>query len=179
MSAHGIVSEPDPDVERGLQASVKVFQFAKDQLAALSDEHATITKGELVMLRKAGVAMNNALTRIVKKTNAVEDRLLLEQHLLRQTMSKELTDRDANRARVFEQLRRHQPAEDDGAAVSVPASTASHHTNPLLAPSHAHLCVDRALATVARIDQSFATLNPTGTMHVHGAGLISAHNDIR
>ena len=102
------VVEPDPDVERGLQASVKVFQFAKTRLDALGDaETVTITKTELVMLRKAGAGMNNSLTRLVKKSNAAEDRLILEQHLLWQAVTKEGVDRDANRARVFEQLRRY------------------------------------------------------------------------
>ena len=173
------VVAPDPDVERGLQASVKVFQFAKSRLDALGDaETATITKADLVMLKKAGVGMNNALTRIVKKRNAAEDRLLLEQHLLRQIMAKEGTDRDANRARVYEQLRRHQGGDEDGTTAPISASaTTSQHNNPLLAPSQAHLSVDRALATVARIDQSLATLDPTGTTRVHGAGLIVAHNE--
>ena len=172
------VVEPDPDVERGLQASVKVFQFAKTRLDALGDaETVTITKAELVMLRKSGAGMNNSLTRLVKKTNAAEDRLMLEQHLLRQAMAKEGVDRDANRARVFEQLRRYQPGEEDGTTAPINASTTTQHSNPLLAPSQAHLSVDRALATVARIDQSLATLNPTGTTRIHGAGLIAAHND--
>lgn len=175
-----VVLEPDPDVERGLKASVRVFQFAKDRLEALNDEEVgTITKAELVMLRKAGVGMNNALTRIVKKTNAAEDRLILEQHLMRQTMARENTDRDANRARVYEQLRRYQPGDEDGTTAPISASTTtSQHSNPLLAPSQAHLSVDRALATVARIEQSLTTLNPTGTLRVHGAGLIAAHNEL-
>lgn len=175
-----VVLEPDPDVERGLKASVKVFQFAKDRLDGLKhdDEAVTITKAELVMLRKAGVGMNNALTRIVKKTNAAEDRLLLEQHLMRQAMAKEGTDRDANRARVYELLRRYQPGEEDGTTAPISASsTTTQHSNPLLAPSQAHQSVDRALATVARIEQSLATLNPAGTTRVHGAGLIAAHNE--
>lgn len=174
-----VVLEPDPDVERGLKASVKVFQFAKDRLDGLNDEEtATITKAELIMLRKAGVGMNNALTRIVKKTNAAEDRLLLEQHLMRQAMAKEGTDRDANRARVYELLRRYQPGEEDGTTAPIStSSTTTQHNNPLLAPSQAHQSVDRALATVARIEQSLATLNPSGTTRVHGAGLIAAHNE--
>ena len=171
------VDETDADVERGLQASVKVFQFAKSRLDALGGaETATITKADLVLLRRAGVGMNNALTRIVKKRNAEEDRLLLEQHLLRQIMVKEGIDRDANRARVYERLRRFNGGDDERVVVPIGAST-SQNNNPLLAPSQAQLSVDRALSAVARIDQSLATLNPTGTMHVHGAGLIEAYTE--
>lgn len=174
-----VVLEPDPDVERGLKASVKVFQFAKDRLETMTNDESavTITKSDLIMLRKAGVGMNNALTRIVKKNNAAEDRLYLEQHLMRQAMTSEGTDRDANRARVYEFLRRFQPGEEDGTTAPMATSaTSSQHSNPLLAPSQAHQSVDRALATVARIEQSLATLNPAGTTRVHGAGLIAAHN---
>lgn len=172
-----VVIEPDPDVERGLLASVKVLNFAKDRLEEMGEaEGVQIAKADLVMLRRAAIAMNNSITRVVKKTNAVEDRLLLEIHLIRQTMAKELTDRDANRARVYEQLRKYQVDEDGTAAASTIATTTPHHSNPLLAPSQAHVSVDRALAAVARIEQSMTTLNPTGTTHVHGAGLIAAHN---
>jgi hypothetical protein len=174
-----VVLEPDPDVERGLKASVKVFQFAKDRLEATNDDSViTITKADLIMLRKAGVVMNNSITRIVKKHNAAEDRLILEHHLMRQAMTSEGTDRDANRARVYEFLRRFHPGDEDGTTAPMATSaTSSQHSNPLLAPSQAHQSVDRALATVARIEQSLATLNPTGTTRVHGAGLIAAHNE--
>ena len=169
--------EPDPDVERGLLASVKVLNFAKGRLEELGEaECVQVSKDELVTLRRAAIAMNNSITRVVKKTNAAEDRLLLEVHLIRQTMAKELTDRDANRARVYEQLRRYQVDEDGTAAASTVSTTTPHHSNPLLAPSQAQVSVDRALAAVARIEQSMTTLNPMGTTHVHGAGLIAAHN---
>ncbi len=171
-----VVIEPDPDVERGLRASVKVLDFARDRLNALGDhaEGVPITAADLVMLKRAAIAMNNSLTRVLKKNTAVEGRLLLEIHLIRQTMARELTDRNANRARVFEQIRRYQ-GDEEGASI-VNAAPVAHHSNPLLAPSHAQISVDRALASVARIDQSMATLNPNGTTAVHGAGLISAHN---
>ena len=171
-----VVLEPDPDVERGLRASVRVLDFAKERLNALGDpaENVPITTADLVMLKRAAIAMNNSLTRVLKKNNAVEDRLLLEIHLIRQTMAKELTDRNANRARVFEQIRRYQGDEEGSSIVN--AAPAAHHSNPLLAPSQAQLSVDRALASVARIDQSMVTLNPNGTTAVHGAGLIAAHN---
>ena len=171
-----VVLEPDPDVERGLRASVRVLDFAKERLNALGDpaENVPITTADLVMLKRAAIAMNNSLTRVLKKNNAVEDRLLLEIHLIRQTMAKELTDRNANRARVFEQIRRYQ-GDEEGSSIAN-AAPAAHHSNPLLAPSQAQLSVDRALASVARIDQSMVALNPNGTTAVHCAGLIAAHN---
>lgn len=167
--------EPDLDVQRGLHSSVKVFDFSKERLAKIGDDDTmTITKAELVMLKKAAVAMNNSITRHVKKANAIEDRLVLEMHLIRQIMAREATDRDANRARVFEQFRRYQGDEDGSSAVS--ATAAPHNSNPLLAPSQSQVSVDRALASVARIDQTLMTLSPTGSISIHGAGLISAHN---
>jgi len=51
-----VVLEPDPDVERGLKASVKVFQFAKDRLDGLNDEEtATITKALLRPISNQGM----------------------------------------------------------------------------------------------------------------------------
>lgn len=166
---------PDRDVERCLYASVKVFEFAKKNLESIGDDGVcAITKADLIMLRRYAVAMNNSVTRYVKTTHACEDRLVLELHLIRQIMAREATDRDANRARVFEQFRRFQGDEDGTLAVT--AAAAPHNSNPLLAPSQSQVSVDRALASVARIDQSLATLSPTGQVSIHGAGLISAHN---
>jgi hypothetical protein len=69
-----VVIEPDPDVERGLRASVKVLDFAKERLNALGDhaEGVPVTTTDLVMLKRAAIAMNNSLTRVLKKNNAVE-----------------------------------------------------------------------------------------------------------
>ena len=119
--------------------------------------------------------MNQAITRLVQARNAREDRYIIELHLLRQILQREATDRDANRARVYETLRKNLVT-DDAAAASTAAASASGGVNTLNAPSAASLAVDKALAAVGRIDASLLALSANGTSTVHGAGLISAHN---
>ena len=167
----------DPNVERGLAASVRVFDFCKQRLLTLAEgaDEALITRAELVRLKRAGLAMNQAITRLVQARNAREDRYIIELHLLRQILQREATDRDANRARVYETLRKNLMT-DDAAAASTAAASASGGVNPLNAPSAASLAVDKALAAVGRIDASLLALSANGTSTVHGAGLISAHN---
>jgi len=167
----------DPNVERGLAASVRVFDFCKQRLLTLAEgtDEASITRAELVRLKRAGLAMNQAITRLVQARNAREDRYIIELHLLRQILQREATDRDANRARVYETLRKNLMT-DDAASASTAAASASGGANPLNAPSAASLAVDKALAAVGRIDASLLALSANGTSAVHGAGLISAHN---
>lgn len=172
----------DPNVERGLAASVRVFDFCKQRLLAMDGEavdEAPVTRAELVRLRRAGLAMNQAITRLTQARNAREDRYIVELHLLRQILQREATDRDANRARVYEMLRKNLTATDDAASVATPpvaAASGGANANPLNAPSASSLAVDKALATVGRIDASLLALSASGTSTVHGAGLISAHN---
>lgn len=166
---------PDADVELGLGASVKIFDFCKEKINLLNGaETLTISKGELKMLKKNAVNMNKSIARFAKRSHATEDRLILEQHLLRQIMSREATDRDANRARVYELLRTHQ---HNGATSSSNAALSQNSNyNALLAPSAAQLTVDRALSSVARIEAALLALSPTGTVSIHGAGCVSTHN---
>ena len=160
----------NPEIERGLHASVKVFDFAKGELAKEEDE-VRVSREQLTQLKKAGLSMNRALTRFAKECFATENRLILEIHMLRSIMKREGTDRDANRARVFELFRQYSADDDEGA---LNAATASTSANPLTAPSAAAVAVDRALAALDRIDHSMRDLSPVGKLNTHGAGLLSA-----
>ena len=160
-------------LERGLQASVKVYNLAQAKLAELGEagEVCQVSRAELVGTKRAAAAMNRALMALVRESHASENRLTLELHMLRGIMQREHTDREANRARVFELFRRYT-ATDDAAASS---STAGNgNANPLNAPSASAVAVDRALATVERLEQSVRELSPVGRVNVHGAGLLSA-----
>ena len=53
-------------------------------------------------MKKAAAAMNRSLTALCCWSHEAENRLTLELHMLRGIMRREHTDRDANRARVFE-----------------------------------------------------------------------------
>ena len=162
-------------VERGLQASVKVYNLAQAKLSQLGaeDDGCTLSRAELVSTKKAAAAMNRALMAVVRESHATENRLTLELHMLRGIMEREHTDREANRARVLEQFRRYT-ATDEAAASGAAAASGSASANPLNAPSASAVAVDRALATVERLEQSVCELSPVGRVNVHGAGLLSA-----
>ena len=164
--------EPNPEIERGLHASVKVFDFAKAALAT-KQETVTVDREQLVALRRAGLAMNRSLTRFAKEAFEAENRLLLELHMLRSIMERENTDRDANRARVFELFRRFSCGDAAEGALAT-ASAGGGGANPLTAPSAAAIAVDRALASLDRLEQGVRDLAPLGKLNTHGAGLLSA-----
>lgn len=163
-------------VERGLQASVKVYNLAQDKLKQLGEEECgcTLSRAELVSTKKAAAAMNRALMALVRESHETENRLTLELHMLRGIMEREHTDREANRARVFEQFRRYSATDEAAASGAAAAASGSANTNPLNAPSASAVAVDRALATVERLEQSVCELSPVGRVNVHGAGLLSA-----
>lgn len=176
-------------LERGLQASVKIYQLAQAKLATLGKEagaECVLTRAEMVDIKKASAAMNRALTALVRDSHDAENRLTLELHMLRGIMQREHTDREANRARVFELFRRYNAAASSGSAggddgASLPAAGASggasgsgSNSNPLSAPSASAMALDRALASLERIEQSMRDLSPIGRVNVHGAGLLSA-----
>ena len=160
-------------LERGLQASVKVYNFALEKLGALGDEtECVVSRKELSDMKKAAAAMNRSLTALVRESHDAENRLTLEMHMLRGIMQREHTDRDANRARVFELFRRYT-CSTGGDDAQLPATSAAN-ANPLNAPTASAVAFDRALATLERIDQSMRDLSPVGRVNVHGAGLLSA-----
>ena len=160
-------------LERGLQASVKVYNLAQEKLAELGEagEACQVSRADLVGTKRAAAAMNRALMALVRESHASENRLTLELHMLRGIMQREHTDREANRARVFELFRRYS-ATDEAAASGTAAG--SGNANPLNAPSASAVAVDRALATVERLEQGMRELSPVGRVDVHGAGLLSA-----
>ena len=171
-------------LERGLQASVKIFEFAKGRLEGLPEGEGAecrVTREEMVGIKKAAASMNRALTALVRESHAAENRLTLELHMLRGIMKREHTDREANRARVFEMFRRFSAddAEALAAAPSAGAASSSANGNLLNAPSASAVAVDRALTALDRVEQSMRDIAPVGRVNIHGAGLLAAkaHRD--
>jgi len=166
---------PSEQLERGLQASVRIFQLARAKLEELGDgAELTLSKDELVTIKKSAAAMNRALTALVRESHEEENRMTLEMHMLRSIMKREHTDREANRARVFELFRRYSGSEGSTLSSSSAPSASTSNSNPLNAPSAAAMAVDKALAALERIDQSVRELSPVGRINIHGAGLLSA-----
>ena len=167
-------------LERGLQASVKIFEFAKGRLEGMAegDDEAVfhVTRAEMVGIKKAAASMNRALTALVREAHEAENRLTLELHMLRGIMKREHTDREANRARVFEMFRRFSAddAETLAAAPSTGAASSSAGANLLNAPSASAVAVDRALTALDRVEQSMRDIAPVGCVNIHGAGLLAA-----
>ena len=58
-------------LERGLQASVKIFEFSKGKLAQLGEgeTECRLSRDELVSMKKAAAAMNRALTALVRESH--------------------------------------------------------------------------------------------------------------
>ena len=165
-------------LERGLQASVKIYTLAQSKLDAAGDAGAVgavgaVSREELVAMKRASAAMNRALTALVRESHDAQNRLTLELHMLRGIMQREHTDREANRAHVFELFRRYSGSSDAAALAPAPTSGAAS-TNPLNAPSASAVAVDRALAGLKRLEQSARELSPVGRVDVHGAGLLTA-----
>ncbi len=178
-------------LERGLQASVKVYNLALAKLGELGEVgtagekfECVLSRAELVHIKKAAATMNRSLTALVRESHDAENRLTLELHMLRGIMQREHTDREANRARVFELFRRYNGGGGGGGSGGGDADTplpsmsasggSSSNNNPLHAPSASAVAFDRALATLERIDQSVRDLSPVGRVNLHGAGLLSA-----
>ena len=133
--------------EECLRASAFVYAESRKRLR----EQQALEGEPLREVKRAAMSMNRAVAEYIKRARAREDRLLVELHLLRQAAERDATDRDANRARIYEVLRRNFESghADDG---------------PL----------ERAMGTVARLEASIAALSPTGTIHTHGAGMLAA-----
>lgn len=165
-------------LERGLQASVKIFEFAKGQLGSVAEgDECRVTREEMLAIKKAAAAMNRALGALVREAHESENRLTLELHMLRGIMKREHTDREANRARVFELFRRYSGDTDEAAlaaSVSTGASSSTASGNPLNAPSASAMAIDKALTSLERIEQSMRDISPVGRVDIHGAGLLSA-----
>ena len=163
-------------VETGLRASAFIFQQTKKRLRD-KDEHVCLE--DLKAVKRAALDMNTSFTQYVKHSRAQLDRLLLELHLMRQATDRDRTDRDANRARVYELLRKYR-AEDCTASGDLalaplqaqPMGNQQPSATLTSAPSGAQ-AVDRAIGAVARLDASIAQLSPIGTTHLHGAGILA------
>ena len=159
----------DPLVDECLRQSTFIFNEMNARLKEQRSAELCLPRPSAKAIKKASLSINRAFTQYVKKAHEREDRLLIEIHLLRQAAHRDGIDRDANRARVYEYLRRYRADTD----TTQNAVALSANGNPLNGPSAATTQVDRAMAAVARIETAIAQLSPTGSLNVHGAGLLT------
>ena len=160
----------DPLVENGLMNSSLIFDTMRSKLENNKHQSSvSMSRTELRTIRKQSLAVNDALGRYVRQAAMRENRYLVEIHLLRQAADKDAIDRDANRARVYEYLRRYRTDDE-----RLPTAA---NVNPLQAPSVAAAQVDKAMSTATRVEVAILQLSPTGKIHVHGAGMLTLKMD--
>lgn len=178
----------DPLVQAGLDASSFIFRSLDDHLKTIGTEDSAsiaLSRRDIKKLKRASLAMNKAFISFVKASHAREDRLTIEQHILRQAARRDTIDKDANRARVFEKLRASldgarvlsidaPPVDAGGSSSNAAASNTNNAAATSSASNNATNSVDAAMSQVARVEASIALLSPTGSVNVHGAALLSA-----
>ena len=151
-------------INKNLAATVCVYNTLNEVLKQQKGEQVTLTRKEALRVRRAAIVANQTISGIVKAARAREDRLIVEQHLMRQTARRDSVDRDAHRARVFERLRSHSDSE---------TLQASQGTSSAL-NAHSVTVVDKALRAVSGVETALAALSPTGAQNLHGVGMFAA-----
>ena len=155
-------------IDKNLASSVFVYTTLNTHLKEHPDQpELTLSRKELLKMRRAAVIVNQSLGAIVKSSRERENRLIVEQHLMRQSAQRDRLDHQAHRARVFERLRATQSDETSasaGAAGDVRAAGVSS----------GNVGVERALRAVSHIEGALAQLSPTGAIKLHGAAALAA-----
>lgn len=169
-------------VETGLHASAFIYSETRKRVRE-KDEHVPIE--DLKAVKKAALDVNQCFAKYVKQSRGQIDRLLIELHLMRQTIQREATDRDANRARVMNLLREYRQQDASAASggngngtglpplVAQPLGATGALSASLAPASAGSVAVDRAIAAAARLENSILALSPTGVSHLHGAGILA------
>ena len=193
-----VTDDTDALIDAGLKASTFIYSEIKMRIRNRDDQ---IDCETLKELKRAALKANVAFARYVKLARAREDRLLLELHLLRDASERDRVDQEANRARVYNMFRSYRA--EGGASSVANESSSSDGLGMQLAPLRAQrtggansnsgsgsgssgvggsatvatLCgaqaLQRAIASVGRVDASLAQLVPMDTMHFHGAGILA------
>jgi len=180
----------DAIIDAGLKASTFIYSEVKRRIRD-RDDH--IDGETLKELKRAALKANVSFARYVKLARAREDRLLVELHLLRDASERDRVDQEANRARVFNLIRSYraeggsssmagESSSSDGLGLQLGPLRAqrvggaqangsgSSATAPI--PSGAQ-ALQRAIATVGRVDASLAQLVPMSTTKFHGSGILA------
>ena len=185
----------DAIIDAGLKASTFIYSEVKRRIRD-RDDH--IDGETLKELKRAALKANVSFAKYVKLARAREDRLLVELHMLRDASERDRTDQEANRARVFNLIRSYraqggsssiagESSSSDGLGLQLgplraqrvgcaqangngSSSGSSSATAPI--PSGAQ-ALQRAIASVGRVDASLAALVPISTTKFHGSGILA------
>ena len=149
----------DEEYERGLAYSVLIFDTLKTIVGKRGDDDTVqVSVKEIKKLRKAAAKMNQSFSRMVQRGFDRENRLSVEKVIMRETMRREVIDREANRARVFQRMRAHKERTSSYGA----APSSSSFESP----------VDHAIWSVSKTDEAIAALSPTGGNNMQGSSII-------
>lgn len=144
-------SKPDETVETALQHSAFVFATMDSLLKSSSDEEPTLSikREDVIKVKRAAARFNRSVSKLARASFRREDRLVVELYLIKQMLTKENTDREATRCRVFERLRVDTLEKNQQTAI------------------------DKAITSVERTEVSLDTLSPNGTLNQHGGPMIA------
>lgn len=140
-------------IDKNLNASAHIYNALNERILQNKDADViTLPRKEALKLRRAAVICNQSLGGIVKASRAREDRLIVEQHLMRKTAQRDRTDYMAHRARLFDRMRFQSQAESGATPV------------------------ERALRSIGNAERALSALSPTASCNAHGAGIIAAQS---
>jgi len=147
-------------VDKNLGSTVYIYTTLNDRLKETEGQSTVaLPRKDVLKMRRAAIVANQSVAGIVKGARARENRLVVEQHLLRQAAYRDRIDRDAHRARIFERMRERYESAPPGLATNA-------------APDRS--AIDRVMRAVAGIESSLASLSPTGAQNLHGVGMFAA-----
>lgn len=150
-------SEEEADkalIDKNLNASAHIYNTLNESILKNKEADViTLPRKDALKLRRAAVICNQSLGGIVKSSRAREDRLIVEQHLMRKTAQRDRIDNMAHRARLLDRMRFQSQTTESGATP-----------------------VERALRSVGQAERALAALSPTASCTAHGAGIIAAQS---
>ena len=185
----------NPHVEAGLN-STAVLHGAMSELYAAgaaagnnggAEDAATVILPlkTLRRWRRHVAKANKALATHARDAFVREDRLSVELAMLRIAARNDVLDRDAHIAHLLDRIRMYDcvsttattaalastdPSADAGAGASADTSASTPRDRKTV---DMDAVVDRAIASVQRVDAALATLSPVGSVSLHGTPLIS------
>ena len=181
----------NPHVEAGLN-STAVLHGAMSELYAAgaatgtnggAEDAATVVLPlkTLRRWRRHVARANKALAAHARDAFVREDRLSVELAMLRIAARNDLLDRDAHIAHLLDRIRMYDcvsttasadPSADAGVGAGADTSASTSTPRDRRAVDM-DAVVDRAIASVQRVDAALATLSPVGSVSLHGTPLIS------
>ena len=132
-------SEEEADkalIDKNLNASAHIYNTLNESILKNKEADViTLPRKDALKLRRAAVICNQSLGGIVKSSRAREDRLIVEQHLMRKTAQRDRVDNMAHRARLLDRMRFQSQAERALAALSPTAGCTAHGAGIIAAQS--------------------------------------------